>query len=385
MVWHFKFHYILGTAQFLKFSYCEMQDIDNEKHSRPLFPGLVLPSGQKSIFGSTGHHRPRTSPFCAYAPSPVLLPFLNASWKSCPVGVFSTFCDSASIISIVSKWQPFSFNFNRLKQKRVRAGGSRYSRSRRRTTVWPALTNSLWTIPLMYKWWACSLPVSPFSVSVSLDFSCMAHTFLTERLSNHCQGLRRTVSEILTIWRCSFVGSIHPSGQIYNSKRKDVTFSTATQLRDSQAMLCHLPLHHTTTAPQIAGPVPEIMDKILLIGVINRQSVGQSVLVSGSYLGPMTRFILSIWLLQVSWHGTLSDERMGLQLTLKLLLGLPRAVTLWSKSRRTRGYILLSRLRLLRPGGPGPRIYIPQEQGDPVIPPFTRFPFCRLLWLAGLR
>jgi hypothetical protein len=28
-------------------------------------------------------------------------------------------------------------------------------------------------------------------------------------------------------------------------------------------------------------------------------------------------------------------------------------------------------LRLPQPGGPGPRIYIPQEQGGPVIPPGT--------------
>jgi hypothetical protein len=32
-----------------------------------------------------------------------------------------------------------------------------------------------------------------------------------------------------------------------------------------------------------------------------------------------------------------------------------------------------------------PRTYIPQEQGGPVIPPGTGFPFCRLLQLAGLR
>jgi hypothetical protein len=36
-------------------------------------------------------------------------------------------------------------------------------------------------------------------------------------------------------------------------------------------------------------------------------------------------------------------------------------------------------------GGPGPRIYIPKEQGGPVIPPGTGFPFRRLLRLAGLR
>jgi hypothetical protein len=41
--------------------------------------------------------------------------------------------------------------------------------------------------------------------------------------------------------------------------------------------------------------------------------------------------------------------------------------------------------RLHQPGGLGPRIYIPQIESGPVIPPGTRFPFCRLLWLAGLR
>jgi hypothetical protein len=32
-------------------------------------------------------------------------------------------------------------------------------------------------------------------------------------------------------------------------------------------------------------------------------------------------------------------------------------------------------MRLLQTGGPGPRIYIPQEQGSLVIPPGTGFPF----------
>jgi hypothetical protein len=62
-------------------------------------------------------------------------------------------------------------------------------------------------------------------------------------------------------------------------------------------------------------------------------------------------------------------------LLVQLLLGLARAVTLGSKSRRTHSHILLSDLRLLQPGGPGPHIYIPQEQGGPVIPPGTGFPF----------
>jgi hypothetical protein len=51
-------------------------------------------------------------------------------------------------------------------------------------------------------------------------------------------------------------------------------------------------------------------------------------------------------------------------LLVQLLLGLARAVTLVSKSRRTHGQILLSRLRLPQPGEPGPRIYIPQSQSQ---------------------
>jgi hypothetical protein len=66
-------------------------------------------------------------------------------------------------------------------------------------------------------------------------------------------------------------------------------------------------------------------------------------------------------------------------LLVQLLLGLARAVTLGPKSRRTHGHILLSHMRLPQPGGPGSRIYIPQEQGGPVIPSGTGFPLCRLL------
>jgi hypothetical protein len=48
-------------------------------------------------------------------------------------------------------------------------------------------------------------------------------------------------------------------------------------------------------------------------------------------------------------------------------------------------YFTVSDSRLPKPGGPGPRIYIPLEQGGPVITPGTGFPFRRLLQLAGLR
>jgi hypothetical protein len=72
-------------------------------------------------------------------------------------------------------------------------------------------------------------------------------------------------------------------------------------------------------------------------------------------------------------------------LLVQFLLGLVRAVTLGSKSRRTHGHILLSHLKFPQHRGPGSRIYIPQEQGGPVISPDTGFHFCRLLRLAGQR
>jgi hypothetical protein len=54
-----------------------------------------------------------------------------------------------------------------------------------------------------------------------------------------------------------------------------------------------------------------------------------------------------------------------------------------SDSLRTRNHTLLSHLRLPQPGRPGSRIYIPQEQGGPVIPPGTGFPLRRLLDSQG--
>jgi hypothetical protein len=106
--------------------------------------------------------------------------------------------------------------------------------------------------------------------------------------------------------------------------------------------------------------------------IYDLQSVGQSVLVSGTHLEPMTRFILSLWRLRVFLYGAPSLTRGWVcNLLVRLLLGIARAVTLGSKSRRTHGHILLSHLRLLQPGGSFLRIYIPKEQGGPFIPPGT--------------
>jgi hypothetical protein len=51
----------------------------------------------------------------------------------------------------------------------------------------------------------------------------------------------------------------------------------------------------------------------------------------------------------------------------------------------THDHTLLSDTRLSQPGGPGPCIYILQEQGGPVIAEGTEFPFRRLARLFGIR
>jgi hypothetical protein len=48
-------------------------------------------------------------------------------------------------------------------------------------------------------------------------------------------------------------------------------------------------------------------------------------------------------------------------------------------------HFTVSNLRLPQPEWPGPRIYIPQEEGGPVTTPDTGFSFRRLLRLAALR
>jgi hypothetical protein len=148
--------------------------------------------------------------------------------------MFSTACDSASITSVVSKWRSFSFylqsgnrevgwtgdyshvvfgqKFPCVKELwdgalawwdsqffcRQSSGRSLYTFSRnRRKTVWPARTNSLWTIPLMSK--------KMMSMHLTLRFTCLSFfslgefwlsvycsSFLPECLSNHFEGLRLT-------------------------------------------------------------------------------------------------------------------------------------------------------------------------------------------------
>jgi hypothetical protein len=82
--------------------------------------------------------------------------------------------------------------------------------------------------------------------------------------------------------------------------------------------------------------------------------------------------------------GAHSDEKMGLSFT--ITAGPRQCTHSWVRGPRDSwSYFTVSDSRLPQPGGPGPLIYIPQEQAGPVIPPGTGFPFGRLLRLAGLR
>jgi hypothetical protein len=99
----------------------------------------------------------------------------------------------------------------------------------------------------------------------------------------------------------------------------------------------------------------------------NQQSVGQSVLVSGSHLEPKTRVLFSVWQLRVSCCGAPSLTRGWVcNLLVQLLFGLARAITLGSKSRGTQTifYCLIWDSPNLE--GQIPVFISPQEQGGPV-------------------
>jgi hypothetical protein len=112
------------------------------------------------------------------------------------------------------------------------------------------------------------------------------------------------------------------------------------------------------------------------------QSFGKSVLVSSTHLGPKTIFVF------LSDSCKFVDVRHPLWQQESIVYNCcwsspaqsfsgPSPTGLWS-------YFTLSDPRHHRPGGPGPHIYIPNEQGSPVISPGTGFPFRYLLWLIGL-
>jgi hypothetical protein len=102
------------------------------------------------------------------------------------------------------------------------------------------------------------------------------------------------------------------------------------------------------------GPGSSDLLKLKLELIYDRRSVGQSILVSGSPLEPMTGVLFSVWHLRVSWYRA-SSLTWGWvwNLLIQLLLALARALTLGSKSLRTHDHTFLSHIRLPQPVPPG--------------------------------
>jgi hypothetical protein len=79
----------------------------------------------------------------------------------------------------------------------------------------------------------------------------------------------------------------------------------------------------------------------------------------------------------------ISDERMDLSFTIDTDPR-QRSHSRVRAPQDSKPHFTVSDSRLPQHGGPGPRIYIPQKEGGPIIPPDIGFPFRRLLQLAGL-
>jgi hypothetical protein len=97
--------------------------------------------------------------------------------------------------------------------------------------------------------------------------------------------------------------------------------------------------------------------------------------------GPKPDF-LTVRQLRVCWCGLPSLMREQV-CRLQLLLWPPERFSGMSPAKIMTIFYCL-RFETPQLGGPGPRTYIPQEQGGPVIPSGTGFPFRRLLRFAGL-
>jgi hypothetical protein len=97
------------------------------------------------------------------------------------------------------------------------------------------------------------------------------------------------------------------------------------------------------------------------------------------------QIFITVRQLRGCWCGALSLTRERV-CRLQLLSVLASAVIFGSwVPRDSWPYFTVSDSRFPQHEGPGPCIYIPQEQGGPVISPGTGFPFRRLLRLTGLR
>jgi hypothetical protein len=138
-----------------------------------------------------------------------------------------------------------------------------------------------------------------------------------------------------------------------------------------------VPCHHGMARPQVPDGGDDLQFWRAAANILNKQPISYCWRQALSDSRPAFSFSAEHLRLQ-SLCNILSDERVGLSVT---IAAGPRQC---SHSLILAPYFTLSDLRLPQPGGPGSRVYIPQEHGGPVIPPGTGFPVRRLLRVAGL-
>jgi hypothetical protein len=98
---------------------------------------------------------------------------------------------------------------------------------------------------------------------------------------------------------------------------------------------------------------------------------GRSLLVSGTHLGPMDRFLL-LSNSSGCWCEAPSLTRED-GCVVYTAAGTRQRSHSWVWVPHEWPYFIVWNLRLPQHGGPGPRIYTPHEEGGPVIPPGTGF------------
>jgi hypothetical protein len=114
-----------------------------------------------------------------------------------------------------------------------------------------------------------------------------------------------------------------------------------------------------------------------------RRSLDQGILVSGTRLGPLTRFLVYYVLLFNSCEFlNVGPTSWGEDSSVNYTHNSQSVSGVIPSELVAETYALIS-VPITR--GPGPRIYIHQRQIGPVVPPSTGFPFCSLLWLARSR
>jgi hypothetical protein len=144
-------------------------------------------------------------------------------------------------------------------------------------------------------------------------------------------------------------------------------------------------LSHTEQCSQSRSSLPLLGNGLKSKSRYDRRSVGEHILVSNNHMGPTSEFCYCQTVGGLLSWSALSDERMGLSFTIAAHPR-QRSHSRVRVPRDSRPYFTVSDSRLPQPGGPAPRIYIPQEDGGPVIHPSIGSPFrCLLTRRAKLR